>query len=246
MAGDSPNMSSTSTDWNLLDESPTSSADSSTCNNSYFSGSPIAGGWTTSPKRSLSSPLPRKKIIEELEASSTASSRVSSIPSNKVLLKPAHDMIIPANFVASKLPPPPPGGSKVGGYFVSRGQKLAALVVPDLLEFWRSGLNPVSPNIGVNWSARNGGCSLGCVTLVWLIHMSVEFQLWLKSVEAHSSSFLTNNVKCLCTKVHIISNPLPNIGASVQGMWLQLSGGGRHLGSGLVDWVPNFSSGWKW
>jgi hypothetical protein len=126
-------MSSTSTDWNLFDESPTSTADSSTCNNSYFSGSPIAGGWTTSPKRSLSSPLPRKKIIEELEASSTASSRVSLITSNKVLLKPAHDMIISENFV-SKLPPPPPGGSKVGGYFVSRGLKPAALVVPDLLE----------------------------------------------------------------------------------------------------------------
>ena len=135
LAGDSPNMSSTSTDWNLFDESPTSTADSFTCDNNYFSGSPIAGGWTTSPKRSLRSPLPRKKIIEELEASSTASSRVSLIPSNKVLLKPAHDMIIPANFVASKLPPPPPGGSKVGGYFVSRGLKPAALAVPDLLEF---------------------------------------------------------------------------------------------------------------
>ncbi|KAG0589698.1 hypothetical protein KC19_1G040700 [Ceratodon purpureus] len=95
---DSPQMSSTSSEWNPFDESPTSSESFTS------SSSPIAGGWTP-PVRDT---FPTRKFSLESDTYSTSSSRPDS------LLKPEPSPLVKLPLPTCRVPPPPPGGSKVG------------------------------------------------------------------------------------------------------------------------------------
>ncbi|KAG0628600.1 hypothetical protein M758_1G038700 [Ceratodon purpureus] len=96
---DSPQMSSTSSEWNPFDESPTSSESFTS------SSSPIAGGWTPPVRDTFPT---RKFSLESDTYSKSSSGRPDS------LLKPEPSPLVKLPLPTCRVPPPPPGGSKVG------------------------------------------------------------------------------------------------------------------------------------